>query len=763
MSRAIALLVFGALVAALFLTDPPSATRLAGSEVGKALLAQAEGDVAAFGQRGAGTGEAPAPPSASAGALPTANSGALPEAILVALSDPGDGAELQGTLVAALFQSTAARGLPPEVPGGRDRLEVLLGGARLLSDEDAPWDPMWSAYARQSVLRQLRALCEGLGVDLIVQGLKAPRPDGVHILGTLSQVDRTLSLQLHVATGPTVTASRPWRPIDQLSLLPPLVAIFLAILLRKPVIALFAGLWAGSTLIGFLDGASTLGALVGGLRASIDTYIWGMLREQGKLEIVLFVVFMLAMVGVITRAGGIQGVMERLATLARDAKRSQIATWLMGLAVFFDDYANTILVGSTMRPLADKFRVSREKLAYIVDSTAAPVAGISLLSTWIAFEVSTFSPSLPDAELGSNQGYAIFLQTLPYRFYCILTLFFVGLVAFTGRDFGPMLRAERRVRGGKLLRDGAVPMVGEAATRLTSAPGVRILASTAIVPLALFVGTVLGSILYRGGAFELGAQLFTVEGATQVLYAGSGNAPLMYGALVGFIAALGLALRVRLALRDALSAAFDSLRSMGVAIAILYLAWSLSKVCEHLGTATFLSVSLGDALPWMILPATLFMLSGAIAFATGTSWGTMTILLPLVVGLSYNLGYDSIDALLGMEAQRAAGLALLVISIGAVLEGAIFGDHCSPISDTTVMSSISTACDHFDHVSTQMPYALLTMTVALVCGYFPATFLGWNPFVCLGLGVTALVVVLHLYGKRSDDTVAPPVQPARAA
>jgi Na+/H+ antiporter NhaC len=744
MSRALALLVFGALVAALFLTDPPSATRLAGAEVGKALLERADGDVAAFAGGGAGTG---------AGSP-------LPKSIATAVSDPES--KLHGTLVGALFQSAAARGLPPEVPGGRERLEVLLGGARLASDEDVTWDPMWPAYARQSVLRHLRATCEGLGVDLVVQGLKEPRADGVHVLGTLSQVERELALELRVGTGPTVTASRAWRPIDQLSLLPPLVAIFLAILLRRPVIALFAGVWAGGTLIRFLDGAPSLGAVGGGLRSAFDTYIWSMLREQGKQEIVLFVVFMLAMVGVITRAGGIQGVMEKLATLARDAKRSQIAAWLMGLAVFFDDYANTILVGSTMRPLADKFRVSREKLAYIVDSTAAPVAGISLLSTWIAFEVSTFSPSLPDAELGSNQGYVIFLQTLPYRFYCILTLVFVGLIAFTGRDFGPMLRAERRTRGGKLLRDGAVPMVGEAATRLSAAPGVKIAASTALVPLALFVGTVLGCILYRGGAHELGARLFTIEGVTQVLYAGSGNAPLMYGALVGFVAASLLALRVKLSVRDGLTAAFDSMRSMGVALAILYLAWSLSAVCGDLGTATFLSVSLGDALPWMILPGTLFVLSGAIAFATGTSWGTMTILLPLVVGLAYNLGYDSVDAALGAEAQRAAGLALLVISIGAVLEGAIFGDHCSPISDTTVMSSISTACDHFDHVNTQMPYALLTMAVALICGYFPATFLGWNPFVCLGLGVVVLVVFLRYYGKRTDGEVVTPAPPARA-
>ncbi len=724
MSRAIALLVFGAVVAALFWTASPRPTRLAVAEVGKVL-----------GQ------EAPPLPSG----WPIGDVAALPPNLVE---------EHAGTLLGALFQSTAVRALAPEVPGGRPRLELLLGGSRMQSDEGGTWDPLWPEQARRSVLRQVRAACENAAVDLVVLGLKFPEPQGVHILGTLSEQTRTLSLELRVGTNPPLTAARPWRPIDQLSLLPPIVAIFLAILLRKPLIALFAGLWAGVTLLFALDGASFAAALAQGLRGAATDYILAEVREEARLQIILFVVFMLAMVGVITRAGGIQGVMQALSGLARDARRSQIATWFMGLAVFFDDYANTILVGSTMRPLAAKFRVSREKLAYIVDSTAAPVAGISILSTWIAFEVSTFAPSLPDAELGSNQGYAIFLETLPYRFYCILTLLFVGMITFTGRDLGPMLRAERRARGGKELRDGAVPMVGEAGTRLEAAPGVRISAWTALVPLALFVGTVLGSILYRGGALELGADLFTVRGVTQVLYGGSGNAPLMYGAIVGFTAALLLGMRARLPLAQALSASLDSLRSMGVAIAILYLAWSLGRVCGDLGTATFLAVSLGDALPWMILPGVLFLLSGAIAFSTGTSWGTMTILLPLVVQLAYQLGFDSVDSGLGFDAQRAAGLALLVVSIGAVLEGAIFGDHCSPISDTTVMSSIATACDHFDHVSTQMPYAILTMTVALTCGYFPATFLGWSPFVCIPLGAAVLFAILRIYGKRADDGAA---------
>ena len=512
---------------------------------------------------------------------------------------------------------------------------MILGGSGFESDAPEAKDMLSFGKARASVLRAVRARCEADKFDLEVVGLKKPDPTGANFLTRLNLAEDQLELGFQLGRGadaPSFRAVSKWRPIDQRSLLPPLVAIFLAILFRRPVASLFAGVWAGAALLHALGGMEFLPSIGQGLRSSFDTFIYGQLKNQGRRHIVLFVVFMLAMVGVMIRSGGIRGVMERLAKLAKDARSTQIATWFMGLAIFFDDYANSILVGSTMRPLTDRFKVAREKLAFIVDSTAAPVAGISILSTWIAFEVSTFSPSLPDAELATNQGYAIFLQTLPYRFYCIFTLIFVGMVVFSGRDFGPMLKAERRARKGELLRPGATPMVGEAATRLEAAEGVRISAASALVPLALFIGTVIGMILHDGGAWAMGSQFFTIEGVSRVLSDGSGEVPLMWGAIVGFVVAVIYALGNRLSLGKALLASLDSLRSMGVALVILYLAWSLGQVCIELGTATFLSVTLGDSLPWMILPIVLFVLSGVIAFSTGSSWSTMTILLPLVIG-----------------------------------------------------------------------------------------------------------------------------------
>ncbi len=695
MNRAIPLVVFALVVLGLFLVPSASDEKLAAFHVGELLVAQ-DGDAV--------------------------DSSAEPAPHLAEL----------------LFASDA-------VTWDADHkvADIQLGGMRLLTPEAEVMDPAIHGEGRRSLIRYLRVYASDQGVALSERNLNDPVQGGATFLGRTQ--DGELSLELSLPDGHIHKVTRSWQTPSQLTLLPALIAIFFAILLRKPILSLAAGILLGAVLVPWIAGKGFLEALSTGVQAVPNVYLRNQLLDPERTYIILFVVFMLAMVGVITRAGGIRGLMDRIARLAKGVRGTQIATWFMGLAIFFDDYANTILVGSTMRPLADKARISREKLAYIVDSTAAPVAGISIFSTWIAFEVSTFSASLPDAGMSPSDGYGVFLQTLPYRFYCLLTLLFVGLITFLGRDFGPMLTAERRARGGQLLRPGARPMVSSAGTDMEPAPGVETKARVAILPLAVFLFTTLFTILQAGGAFAAGANLGSAETWTQVLYEGSGSKPLMIGSLAGFAVAIGLALMRGLGLGTILGAAWSSLRSMAIAIVILYLAWMIGAVCKDLGTAGYLAVMLGDAIPDIVLPVILFLLAAAVAFSTGSSWSTMTILLPLVVGLAYRLG----------ENGTVGGELLVVMSIGAVLEGAIFGDHCSPISDTTVMSSIASAADHIDHVRTQAPYALVTMLVALLLGYFPAAFFASEggsatPYICLGLGAATLVAILILRGKRAD-------------
>lgn len=630
----------------------------------------------------------------------------------------------------------------PVAETGEDgSVEVRLKGSRMTVEGGVLEDPVLHEYARQSVVRALRSVASEKSFPIEVIYKPSRDFDGATILATLGA--ESLTLEILDPAGQGRSATIDYAPPTSSSLLPPLLAIALAILFRKPVLALSAGVLVGAFLVRSGSGESAAAAAYHGVLDFGAKYFWSELTDTFRIEIILFVVFMLAMVGVMTRAGGIQGLMDRLAGLASDMRRTQIATWVMGLAVFFDDYANTILVGSTMRPLSDRFRVAREKLAYIVDSTAAPVAGISIFSTWIAFEVSTFSAQLPDAGLAPSDGYSVFMQTLPYRFYCLLTLFMVGLLVFTGRSFGPMLKAEERALGGELLRKGATPMVSKESTELVPAPGVRPRARVALMPLAVFVIGTMAWIIWTGAqGLSSDVNWLDYRVWTEVLGAGGGSAPLMYGALAGLTLASLLAFMEGLRL-EILRSAWSSIRSMGIAIVILFLAWMIGSVCGDLGTATYLAVEAREGLPAIALPLLLFVLSSAVAFSTGSSWSTMTILLPIVVGLAFNLG----------EGTDIGGLALVVMSIGAVLEGSIFGDHCSPISDTTVMSSIASASDHIDHVRTQAPYAILTMTVALVFGYFPAAFFAsperpWMPFACLFAGALALTMVVLLKGRR---------------
>jgi Na+/H+ antiporter NhaC len=638
----------------------------------------------------------------------------------------------------------------PSVRRADDGSSILwLDGLRLVTPLHPTDDLDVHGLARRSLIAGLRALAAERGTALAVEGELWPSKGGMNVLVTLDEAGFTLEATSSDGSALAGTLAG-WKPPERTALVPPLLAIAFAVLLRRPILSLFAGVWCAAVLLRLAGGGSGVASAVArGLPDVFTQLLWPQLVDPMRLEIMGFVFAMLAMIGVMTRLGGVRGLMDLVARLAHDARRTQIATWLMGLVVFFDDYANCILVGTTMRPLTDRFRVSREKLSYLVDSTAAPVAGISIFSTWIAFEVSTFSAQLPAAGLSPSDGYAVFLQTLPYRFYCILTIFFAGLLVFSGRDFGPMLAAERRARRtGRVVREGGRPMVADAGTLLEPFPGLAPRARDALLPLLVFIGTTLFEIA-RVGYSALRAEdadfgwrsLLTLRGATDLLGQGDSTRALLWGSAAGLAAACGLGLSRGLGLEIA-RAAWSTLRSMGVAIAILYLAWMLGAASEALGTAPYLTALVGENLPAELLPAILFAMSAVVAFATGTSWGTMSILLPLVVGMSYSMG----------ETSDLGGMLLMAMSIGAVLEGSIFGDHCSPISDTTVLSSTASASDHIDHVRTQMPYAVLVMLVAISIGYLPCAFTGAHPFVSLSGAAALLAAIVFLLGKRAEES-----------
>ncbi|MCA1777992.1 MAG: hypothetical protein LC637_01015 [Xanthomonadaceae bacterium] len=514
-----------------------------------------------------------------------------------------------------------------------------------------------------------------------------------------------------------------------ISILPPLIAIGLALLLRQVIPALFIGIWFGAWALTDFSGFGILTALA----ATADTYILEAIAEPDHASVMLFTLMVGGMVGVISKNGGMLGIVERIIGFATTARHSMIATVTMGLAIFFDDYANTLVVGNTMRPITDRMQVSREKLAYLVDSTAAPIACIALVTTWVGYEVGLIRDAIAGIAGLELNAYMVFLNSIAYSFYPLLALVMVITVVTSGRDFGPMLSAEVRARsGGQVAPETSASAITDDDMTVVQPDGdIPHRALNAVIPILMLVGGVIAGMLITGS----GDSLREVIGSADPYKA------LIWGSLLGSLGAILLSVSQRvLTLTISVSAWFAGARAMLYAIFILVLAWGLSGVTDVLGTADFLVSLLGDRVHVGLLPALVFIAAAATAFSTGSSWGTMGILLPLMVPLSWAL----------MTAQGMNGadhLPILYGTVAAVMGGAVWGDHCSPISDTTILSSMASQCDHIEHVRTQLPYALLVGVVALLLGAVPAGF-GIPWWVCLPLGAVAIIAFLRLAGDR---------------
>jgi Na+/H+ antiporter NhaC len=534
-------------------------------------------------------------------------------------------------------------------------------------------------------------------------------------------------------------------PITAWSLFPPVTAILVAIISGRLIIGLSLAIFTGG-LLSSLGAPLYLLPFIAFQKATIG-YVWTPLQSSFQLYILAFTAGLIGMVRVTTLSGGNRGIADLLSRRAEGARSTRLAAFFMGLAIFFDDYANTIVVGTTLRPIADRFKVSREKLAYIVDSTAAPIAGIAIISTWIGYEVSLFQDLMTELNTGLS-GYELFFHALPLRFYCLLTLAFVFLGAWLRRDYGPMLTAERRAQStGQVMRPGATPMTGRAQDEIRPAEGVRPAWWTAAMPVILVITCVIGGMAIDTWDSEKVLTARSEHGLISSAYwtasfSSADTAKVLFiAAMLGSLLAITIAITRThhetgahiISLTDAVSTWARGIVGVWFAIVILILAWAIKEVCTDVGTSTYLTAALSPLISPGLLPLLIFLLAAMVAFSIGTSWTTMAILIPTVVPLAHALG----------------GLPLTILAAAAVLDGAIFGDHCSPISDTTVMSSIASSCDHLDHVKTQLPYALTTMGLAGLFGYLGTATLypGW---LGLLLGLMAIPIILLTVGKDPD-------------
>lgn len=515
-----------------------------------------------------------------------------------------------------------------------------------------------------------------------------------------------------------------------LSVVPPLLAIVIALAFKQVIPALFTGLVFGVWLIGGL----TIESLFTAPLKSLEVYAVKALADDGHVSIILFSFMIGGMVGITSRNGGMQGIVNLIIRWANSVKRACLATIAMGMSIFFDDYANTLVVGNTMRPVTDKMKISREKLAYLVDSTAAPIACLAFVTTWIGFQVGLIDEAMKAIGYTEEGGYAVFLQTIPYSFYPILAFLLTIMVAVTGKDIGPMYQAELRARAGEVAPPTEERHSDEEILPVENKPQ---RALNAIIPFATMILVVLYGLYITGVNPEVQNQSIR-----DIIGSSDSYKALLWGTMSGvLIAAILSVVQGILTLQQTVNAWLKGIKPMILAMVILTLAWALSAVSEQLQTSQYISSLIENSLSVHWLPILTFLLAALTAFATGSSWGAMGILIPLIIPIGWNM----LTAQHGIDSSY---FYIIYITIASILAGAVWGDHCSPISDTTILSSMASGCDHIEHVRTQIPYAFLAGGFAMIVGIIPASF-GLSPWLAILLSAIAMFIALMWKGKEA--------------
>jgi Na+/H+ antiporter NhaC len=529
-----------------------------------------------------------------------------------------------------------------------------------------------------------------------------------------------------------------------LTLLPPLVAIALAFITKETVLSLFVGVFVGE----FMLCCNDLNIISTAINAflNLGSQVISCMADPWNAGIILQCLLIGGVIQLITKMGGAKALADSFAKRANTPRKAQLFTWILGLCVFFDDYANSLIVGPIMRPVMDKLKVSREKLAFVVDATAAPVAGIAIISTWIGLEISLIAAGFQSVGVTNATGFGIFLQTIPYRFYNIFILLFIVISAITLYEFGPMKKAEQAARKRK---EGEEVIVPEAPgfDEVKPVEGIKLSIWNAIIPILTLIIGALIAFYWSGYTTILGGEdqaLITLmhtaplsfNGIFEALAASDASVALFQAALLASIVAIVMAVGEQiLTIEEAISEWIGGMKTIVITGVILLLAWSLGGVIGEVGTADYLVGVLSNTIPAFIVPALIFILGALISFATGTAYGTMSILMPLAIPLGW--------------AVSTGDMNFTIVCTSGVLTGAIFGDHCSPISDTTILSSMGTSCNHIDHVQTQIYYAIFVALVAIFIGYIPAG-LGVPWYISLVVGVIVMFVGLRILGEKVD-------------
>ncbi len=500
-----------------------------------------------------------------------------------------------------------------------------------------------------------------------------------------------------------------------LSLIPPILAITLALLTKEVVFSLFLGIFSGALIyalgVGLHPVAGTIGTVFDVITGSAD------------LNIIVFVCLLGALVSVITLSGGSKAYGKWASSKIKSGKLSLAAAAVLGIVIFIDDYFNCLTVGTVMKPLTDKYKISRAKLAYIIDCTAAPVCIIAPISSWAAAVGSNL-----EATGYYDSGFQVFMSTIPLNLYAILSLVMVFMIIFTGKDYGPMAAAEKAA-AHILPADSK-----DASLHLADASDDGTVADMLVPIISLIIFAVI-AMLYTGGFFTSGDTYHNITAAFGNCATSQSLVWASFGALL--VALIMYVSRRLISFSDFMNGITEGFKSMVPACLILFLAWGIGAVCRDLLlTPEFVSNQLEQShIPAFLLPALIFIIAAFLSFSTGTAWGTFGILIPIIAPAAYAIAPE-----------------LLTVTLSATLAGSVLGDNCSPISDTTILSSAGSGCNHIEHVSTQLPYA---MTVAACCivGYLVSGLTNANIPLTLITSVILLIITVFtahaLYAKHA--------------
>ncbi len=455
------------------------------------------------------------------------------------------------------------------------------------------------------------------------------------------------------------------------SILPPIIAIVLAIWTKQVILSLFAGIWMGFTL---LHGFDPFAGVTAGVNGIIHVF-----SDAGDTRVIIFTLLIGSLIASIEHSGGVRGFVHFLETRrwVHNRFRAQILAWAVGLVIFVESNITLLVAGSVSRPLFDRYKLSREKLAYLIDATSAPVCVMIPLNAWGAVIIGLVTST------GIDNALEVFIQSIPYNFYAIVAIILAGFVILKNIDIGPMKKAEQRTQGGDLLWPESIPMVDVSAELIEDA------SESEIPSAALMAVPILAMVLMMPIGLYLTGDGNIIEG--------SGSVSVLWAVIVAILVSWIMMLAKGSSTINELMRIFMKGAGSLLPIAtILLFALALGDVAIELGTGIYVAGVVGNTVPGPLLAPLIFIVSAFIAFSVGSSWGTFAIMIPIAIPIATTLGLP------------------VPLFLAAAISGAIFGDHASPISDTTVVASMASACDHIDHVRTQLPYALLAATIAAV-------------------------------------------------